>query len=46
MMSNTLKTLIVQIHFILFFNNLDAYTEKDGEDKYLVIAKTHSNGSF
>ena len=30
----------------LVFNNLDAYIEKDGEDKYLVIAKTHYNGSF
>ena len=29
----------------LFFNTLDAYIEKDGEDKYLVIAKTHNNGS-
>ena len=32
--------------FYLFFNNLDAYIQKDGEDKYLVIAKTHTNGSF
>ena len=30
----------------LVFNNLDAYIEKCSEDKYLVIAKTHNNGSF
>ena len=30
----------------MVFNNLDAYIEENGEDKYLVIAKAHNNGSF
>ena len=30
----------------LVFNNLDTYIEENGEGKYLVIAKTHNNGSF
>ena len=30
----------------LVFNNLNAYIEENGEDKYLVIAKTHNNGIF
>ena len=30
----------------LDFNNLDAYIGENGEDKYLVIAITHNNGSF
>ena len=30
----------------LVFNNLDAYIEENDEDKYLVFAKTHNNGSL
>ena len=30
----------------LVFDNLDAYIEEHGEDKYMVIAKAHNNGNF
>ena len=39
-----IKDLNISNSLYLVFNNLDAYIEKSGENKYLVFASTDENG--